>query len=86
MSIFVEKFLSPFMFGYKKGFITQQALLPLIETWKKVLDRNGYEDAVPMDLSKSSDTINYDLLLLRLHAYGFTNKSLRMIKSYLTNR
>ena len=86
MSIFVENFLSPYMSGYRKGFSTQQALLPLIETWKKVLDRNGYEDAVPMDLSKASDKINYDLLLLRLHANEFINKSLRMIKSYLTNR
>ena len=29
---------------------------------------------------------DYDLLLAKLHAYGFTNKSIRFIKSYLTNR
>ena len=34
MSIFVEKNLSPYMCGYGKGFSTQQALLPLIESWK----------------------------------------------------
>ena len=28
---------------------------------------------------------DYDLLLAKLHAYGFTNKSIRFIKSYLTN-
>ena len=39
-----------------------------------------------MNLSKAFDTINYDLLLAKLHAYIFTNKSLRLIKSYLTNR
>ena len=39
-----------------------------------------------MDLSKALDTINYDILLAKLHAYGFTNKSLRLMKSYLTNR
>ena len=39
-----------------------------------------------MDLSKTFDTINYDLLLAKLHAYGFTIKLFRVIKSYLTNR
>ena len=45
MSIFVEKILSP---GYIKDFSTQQTLSPLIETWKKVLDRNEYGGAVPI--------------------------------------
>ena len=58
----------------------------MIETWKEVLDRKGYGGAVLMDLSKAFDTINYDLLLAKLHACGFTNKSLSLIKSYLTNR
>ena len=40
MSIFVEKILSPYMCGYRKGFSTQQALLSLIETWKKVTKVN----------------------------------------------
>ena len=38
-----------------------------------------------MDLTKACDTINYDILLAKLLAYEFTNKSLRLIKSYLTN-
>ena len=50
MSIFVERFLSPHMYGYRKSFSAQQALLSLIETWKKVLDRKGYGDAILMDL------------------------------------
>ena len=50
MSIFVERFLSPQMYGYRKSFSAQQALLSLIETWKKVLDRKGYGDAVLMDI------------------------------------
>ena len=50
MSIFVERFLSPHMYGYRKSFSAQQALLSLIETWKKVLDRKGYGDAKLMDL------------------------------------
>ena len=32
-----------------------------------------------MDLSKASDTIKYDLLLIKLHAYGFSKKALKLI-------
>lgn len=39
-----------------------------------------------MDISKTFDTINYGFLLAKLHAYRLTNKSLRLIQSYLTNR
>ena len=39
-----------------------------------------------MDLSKAFDTTKHDLLIAKLHVYGFSNESLKLIKSYLTNR
>ena len=63
---------------------TQHALLRLIETWKKVLDRKEYGGTVLLNLSKAFDPISYDLLLAKLHVYGFNNKSLRLIKIYLS--
>ena len=39
-----------------------------------------------MDLSKAFDTINHEMLLAKLHAYGFDRQSLLLIKSYLENR
>ena len=39
-----------------------------------------------MDLSKSFDTINHDLLIAQLGAYGFDTESLKLIMIYLTNR
>ena len=38
-----------------------------------------------MDLSKGVDMLNRDLLIAKLHAYGFSEESLQLIKSYLTN-
>ena len=71
---------------YRKGFSTQHALFSLIEKWKKVLDSKGYGGAILMDLSKAFDTVNHDLLIAKLHVYGFLKESLKLIKSYLTNR
>ena len=66
--------------------VPKHALLSLIEKWKKVLDNKGYGGAILMDLSKAFGTINHDLLIAKLHVYGFSKESLKLIKSYLTNR
>ena len=39
-----------------------------------------------MDLSKAFDTLNYDLLIAKLHAYGFGIKTLKLLHSYLTKK
>ena len=83
---YVEDFLSPFLCGYRKGYSTQYALLGLIEKWKQMLDNQGYSGAILMDLSKAFDTINHELLLAKLYAYGFDKDALRLIQSYLTDR
>ena len=39
-----------------------------------------------MDLSKPFYTVNYDLLIAKLHAYGFGENTLDLVYSYLKNR
>ena len=82
----IDKYLSPYMCGYRKGFNAQHALISLIEKWKKSLDNHGYAAAMLMDLSKAFDTLNHDLLIAKLHVYGFSRESLDLVFSYLTNR
>ena len=83
---FIIKCLSPYLSGYRKGYNTKQALLALIEKWKKNLDDKGYGGAVLMNLSKAFDTLNHGLLIAKLSAYDFEHDALKLIYSYLTNR
>ena len=39
-----------------------------------------------MDLSKAFDTINPELLIAKLHAYGFSKDALKLIFSYMSDR
>ena len=86
ISAYMEKFLSPFLCGYRKGYSAQHALLSMLEKWRISLDKGGYGGGVLMDLSKAFDTLDHDLLIAKLHAYGFDKQSLRLIKSYLSDR
>ena len=63
----------------------QCVLLSLIERWKKIFDDKGFGETVLMDLSKAFDTLNYELSVAKLSAYGFYNESLRLIQFYLSN-
>ena len=58
----------------------------LLEKWKKILDDTGYAGSVLVDLSKAFDTINLELLVAKLHAYGFSKEALTLIASYIFDR
>ena len=53
---------------------------------KKNLDQKRSGAEVLMNLSKAFDTLNHDLLLAKMHAYGFDRDSLKVYHSYLRNR
>ena len=71
--------------NYIENSSTQYTLLYLIERWKKILDNKAFGGAVLMDLAKAFDTLNHELLRVKLSANGFNN-GFKAHKSYLTNR
>ena len=78
--------LSKFLTGFRKNHNTQHCLMNMLEKWREMLDKGKYVCAIFMDLSKAFDTLNHDLLIAKLGAYGFEKNALIYIKSYLTNR
>ena len=86
ISDYVEKFLSPYIFGYRKGHSTEQCLLKMLEIWKKAADEKRFAGAILTDLSKAFDCLNHDLLIAKLNAYEFDLTSLQFIRSYFTER
>ena len=60
---FIDKNLSKFMCGYRKGYNPQHVILTLTEKSKKILDNNEYSGVECMDLS----TVIYHDLLIFMH-------------------
>ena len=82
----MEDKLSKYLTGFRKSHGTQHFLVTMLEKWKKAVDNGEYVSAFFLDLSKAFDTINHDLLLAKLKAYGFSPNALKLMHSYFNNR
>ena len=71
---------------FRRGYNTQHCLVGLIEKWKKSVDNGGTFDALITNLSKAFHCLPHELLIAKLDAYGFDKSSLKLIRSYLSNR
>jgi hypothetical protein len=72
--------------GFLKGHSCATALLKMTEDWRWALDDGQTTAAVAIDLSKAFDSINHELLLAKLAAYGVKEHSMRLLGSYLNGR
>ena len=78
--------LSIYLCGFRKGMRAQNCLLLMVEKWRKSLDIRSKCGVLLTDLSKAFDCLMHDLLIAKLHAYGFDYLSLKLIHTYLTDR
>ena len=86
ISPYSDSVFSKFLCGFRKGFNAQHCLLKMVAKWSKTLDKGAETGAVITDLSKAFDSIDQNLLIAKLNAYGFEKRSLEFIHSYLTKR
>ena len=83
---FMDNFFSKLQCCFRKAYSTQQCLLPLIEKWKSAVDKGKSFGVLLIDLPKAFDYLPHDLLIAKLHSYGFNLNALRLIHSYLSDR
>ena len=78
--------LSKFQFGFRESSNTTLAIFHYVSDLMNTFNTKQYTIALYLDIRRAFDTINNELLLHKLHSYGFRGVSYSFIQSYLTNR
>ena len=81
---YFQALLSKYQCGFRKGYGVINALLPMIEKWRKSLEEGGVFGTLLTDLSKAFNCLSHELLIAKLRAYGVDILSLKLLHSYLT--
>ena len=78
--------LSNNLTAYRKDQNCETSLTGVVERWKKAVDNGNVVGVLPTDTSKAFDSLYPPLLINKLRAYGFSDNSLTLMRSYFTNR
>ena len=84
-SVFQPLFSSN-MSGFLRGHSFCTTLVKMVDDWRLALDSKTVTGSIAIDLSKAFDSICHNLLLAKLRAYGFGEKAIDFLHSYLSGR
>ena len=84
INIYMQDKLSKPITGFRKSHGTQHSLMTLLGNWKGALDKGENICVLFMDLSKTFNTVNHDLILAKLKSFGFSTNALDLL-CYLKN-
>ena len=62
------------------------ALVYSTENFRYLIEQNQYVTTALLDLSKAFDSINHNILILKLEESGFSTSAQMLILDYLSNR
>ena len=65
---YFQALLSKYQCSFRKGYSVINALIPIVEKWKKFIDAGGTFVALLTDLTKAFDCLPHELLIAKLHA------------------
>ena len=78
--------LSEQQYGFRANHSAELAAVKLVDYIKYSIDRKCTPVNIYIDLSKAFDTLNFDILLYKLQYYGIRDITLKLLKSYISNR
>ena len=81
-----NKVLSESQSGFRPLHSASTTLLEMTDKWYTNMDNGLINAFLFVVLKKAFDTINHDILLNKLSCYGFTEKTIRLFRNYLTQR
>ena len=85
---FVEdnNILPPSQHGFRSGKSTMSAWSEMQQNWSQNTEAKNMTGILLWDLSAAFDTLDAELLCKKLEVYGFTKKTVKWYKSFLSNR
>ena len=72
--------------AYRRHHSCETTLINLTESWRKVRDDKLAVNILSTDMSKAFDSLHPPLLLSKLKAYGFQERLIQLLDSYLCDR
>ena len=72
--------------GLEKETATINALIQITEKIKESIDKGKFGCVIFIDLRKAFDTVNHNILLMKLEHYGIRDSALLWLESYLSKR
>ena len=73
-------------FGFQNLHSTDHAILQLMKQLTDAFSQEKYNLGIFIDLSNAFDTVNHNILLEKLKAYGIQSENPKWFRSYLSNR
>lgn len=78
--------LSNLQFGFRAGRSTVDAVHTLVSSVHEALNKCRKPLAIYLDLAKAFDTVSHEILINKLHSYGFRGVCADLLRDYLSNR
>ena len=73
-------------FGFRKGIGTRDAIISFTNKTFQAFNKGNCVLGIFIDFSKAFDTIDHDILLLKLKSIGFKSTAIKWIENYLKDR
>ena len=85
---FIDKndILYDLQYGFRNKHSTQHAILDIVNTIHSNMDNREYSCGIFLDLKKTFDTVNHEILLTKLEHYGMRGVINSWFRSYLSDR